>query len=278
MSDIVNRSVIKVIVCALVVGGVALGGPAVAAAHDEAGVLSRIVKSGEFRVGMSGSQPPFCVKSKSGELIGYEVELAKLLANAMGVELKIVEKPFGELLGALEAGEVDAVMSGMTMTPERNVRVAFVGPYMVSGKSILTTSTALAAIDEASDIDQSDVRLAALAGSTSQKFVERLIPKAKLTTTSDYDEGVKAVMEGKVDAMVADFPICALTMLRYPDAGLATLSRPLTIEPIGIALPPGDSLLVNMVTNYLGALEGTGLLELLEKKWFEDGSWLLQVP
>jgi polar amino acid transport system substrate-binding protein len=78
--------------------------------------------------------------------------------------------------------------------------------------------------------------------------------------------------------MVADFPICALTMLRYPDAGLATLSKPLTIEPIGIALPPGDSLLVNMVTNYLGALEGTGLLELLEKKWFEDGSWLLQVP
>jgi polar amino acid transport system substrate-binding protein len=269
---------IKTAACAVLATTMALGAPAVAAAHDEGGVLSRIVKSGEFRVGMSGSQPPFCVKSKSGELIGYEVELAKLLANAMGVELKIVEKPFGQLQGALEAGEVDAVMSGMTMTPERNVRFAFVGPYMVSGKSILTTSTALAAIDEASDIDQSDIKLAALAGSTSQKFVEKVIPKAKLTTTSDYDEGVKAVMDGTVDAMVADFPICALTMLRYPDAGLATLSQPLTIEPIGIALPPGDSLLVNMVTNYLGALEGTGLLELLEKKWFEDGSWLLQVP
>lgn len=278
MSGIANRSMIKGVVCALVVVGVALGGSAVAAAHDEAGVLSRIVKNGELRVGMSGNQPPFCVKSKSGELIGYEVDLAKLLANAMGVELKIVEKPFGQLLGALEAGEVDAVMSGMTMTPERNVRVAFVGPYMVSGKSILTTSAALAAIDEASDIDQADIRLAALAGSTSQKFVEKLIPKAKLTAIADYDEGVKAVMEGNVDAMVADFPICALTMLRYPDAGLATLSKPLTIEPIGIALPPGDSLLVNMVTNYLGALEGTGLLELLEKRWFEDGSWLLQVP
>ena len=278
MSGIANRAMIKGVVCALVVVGVALGGSAVAAAHDEAGVLSRIVKNGELRVGMSGNQPPFCVKSKSGELIGYEVDLAKLLANAMGVELKIVEKPFGQLLGALEAGEVDAVMSGMTMTPERNVRVAFVGPYMVSGKSILTTSAALAAIDEASDIDQADIRLAALAGSTSQKFVEKLIPKAKLTAIADYDEGVKAVMEGNVDAMVADFPICALTMLRYPDAGLATLSKPLTIEPIGIALPPGDSLLVNMVTNYLGALEGTGLLELLEKRWFEDGSWLLQVP
>jgi len=268
----------KVTVIALVAVASVLAGSVVAVAHEDAAALGRIVKSGQLRVGMSGTQPPFCVKSKSGELIGYEVDLAKLLANAMGVELKLVEKPFGELLTALEAGEVDAVMSGMTMTPERNVRVAFVGPYMVSGKSILTTSATLSAIDEASDIDQSDIRLAALAGSTSQKFVEKLIPKAKLTTTADYDEGVEAVMEGKVDAMVADFPICALTMLRYPDAGLATLGKPLTIEPIGIALPPGDSLLVNMVSNYLGALEATGLLEALEKKWFEDGSWLLQVP
>lgn len=278
MRSIATRSMFKVTVIALVAVASVLAGSVVAVAHEDAAALGRIVNSGQLRVGMSGTQPPFCVKSKSGELIGYEVDLAKLLANAMGVELKLVEKPFGELLTALAAGEVDAVMSGMTMTPERNVRVAFVGPYMVSGKSILTTSATLSAIDEASDIDQSDIRLAALAGSTSQKFVEKLIPKAKLTTTTDYDEGVKAVMEGKVDAMVADFPICALTMLRYPDAGLATLGKPLTIEPIGIALPPGDSLLVNMVSNYLGALEATGLLEALEKKWFEDGSWLLQVP
>ena len=52
----------------------------------------------------------------------------------------------------------------------------------------------------------------------------------------------------------------------------------MTIEPIGIALAPGDSLLVNMVTNYLGALEGIGLLDALEKKWFEDGGWLIQLP
>ncbi len=55
-------------------------------------------------------------------------------------------------------------------------------------------------------------------------------------------------------------------------------SEPMTIEPIGIALAPGDALLVNMVTNYLGALEGIGLLDALEKKWFEDGGWLIQLP
>ena len=52
----------------------------------------------------------------------------------------------------------------------------------------------------------------------------------------------------------------------------------MTIEPIGIALAPGDSLLINMVTNYLGTLQGLGLLDALEEKWFEDGGWLIQLP
>jgi polar amino acid transport system substrate-binding protein len=80
------------------------------------------------------------------------------------------------------------------------------------------------------------------------------------------------------DALVADFPICALSLRRYPNAGPATLREPLTIELIGIALAPGDSLLVNMVTNSFSALDGIGLLDALEKKWFKDGGWLIQLP
>jgi len=166
----------------------------------------------------------------------------------------------------------------MTMTPERNLKAAFVGPYVVSGKSILTKSSTLASIRQAEEIDQAQIKLAALAGSTSQRFVEKVLPKATLIATKDYDTAVKAVLDGSVDGMVADYEICALSMLRYPDAGLASLAEPLTIEPIGVALAPGDSLLLNMVENYLGALEAVGVFDELEKKWFEDGSWLIQVP
>ena len=81
-----------------------VGGPADIQAADNSPVLSRIVDSGTFRVGMSGTQPPFTVVSKSGSLIGYEVDLANLLANAMGVNVEFVQKPFGELLSALEKG------------------------------------------------------------------------------------------------------------------------------------------------------------------------------
>jgi ABC-type amino acid transport substrate-binding protein len=247
-------------------------------AADASPVLSRIIESGTFRVGMSGNQPPFSMISKDGELFGYEVELAKILANAMNVEVKFVKKPFAELLDALEKGEVDAVMSGMTMTPERNLRAAFVGPYIVSGKSILTKSATMAALEDAEEIDRSTIKITALKGSTSEKFVKRILEKTTYIGVDNYDEGVQMVLDGKADALVADFPICALTIMRHPDAGLVTLTEPMTIEPIGIALPPGDSLLLNMVTNYLGALDGVGLLDALEEKWFEDGSWLIQLP
>jgi len=240
--------------------------------------LARIVENDELRVGTSGAQPPFSLVSKSGELIGFDIDLANLIADAMGVEVTFVQKPFGQLLDALEKGEVDIIMSGMTMTPARNLRVAFVGPYMISGKSILTTSAALARIEAAGDVDQSQVKMAALKGSTSQDFVIDVWPRMQLTVTDDYDEAINLVREGKVGAMVADFPICALSVMRFPDDGFATLAQPLTLEPMGVAMPPNDPLFINMMENYLGALEGIGVLELLEEKWFQDGSWLIQMP
>jgi polar amino acid transport system substrate-binding protein len=255
-----------------------IGGAADVMAADSAPVLSRIVESGTLKVGMSGDQPPFNVVSKSGQLIGYEVDLANLLADAMGVKVEFVQKPFGELMGALEKGEIDAIMSGMTMTPKRNLKAAFVGPYIVSGKSILTKSATLAALKNAEEIDSAAIKIAALKGSTSEKFVQNVLEKTTYMPVDNYDTGVQMVIDGKADALVADFPICALSQMRFPDAGLATLNEPMTIEPIGIALAPGDSLLVNMVSNYLGALEGIGLLDALEKKWFEDGAWLIQLP
>jgi polar amino acid transport system substrate-binding protein len=239
--------------------------------------LDRIVKNGEIKIGMSGNQPPFAVKSKSGNLIGYEVDIATLLAQAMKVELKIEQMPFSELLPALKAGKVDAVMSGMTITPERNLEVAFIGPYTVSGKSILTRSPKLSEAQSASDINQPEVKLVTLGGSTSEAFVKGYLGNASLSLVDNYDQAVDMLLKDQVDALVADFPICAVTQLRYPEAKLASLNQPLTIEPIGMALPADDGLFLNLVQNYLNSLQLLGTLEVLQKKWFEEGGWLVQV-
>ena len=250
----------------------------VSQAQTDSPVLARIVKTGELRVGMSGDQPPLNFKNKSGTMAGLEVDLAKVLAELMGVKLQIVQKPFGELIGAVKSGDVDLVMSGMTITPERNMQVAFVGPYYVTGKSILTKSATLAKAKDASALNKPKATLVTLAGSTSQAFVEKLLPQAKLVTTKDYDGAVKLLLTGKADALVADQEICALTGLRNPKAGLMALSKPLTIEPIGIAVAPGDGLLLNFLENNLAALRVAGALDALRVHWIEQGDWVSELP
>ncbi len=251
--------------------------PSDAAAQDSP-ALDRIVETSTLRVGMSGSQPPFNMKARDGAPMGLEVDLANALAAAMKVELQIVEKPFADLIPALENGEVDLVMSGMTITAARSRDVSFVGPYVISGKSILTTSTALAAADEAEDLNESDIRLVTLANSTSETFVRRNLPEAQLATVASYDEAIAMLRANEAGALVADMPICLLTVMRYPNDGFATLNQPLTLEPIGIALPAGDTQLLNLVQNYMTALEGTGIMQGLRQNWLENGSWIAALP
>ncbi len=240
--------------------------------------LQRILESRELRVAMSGNQPPLNMTNKRGELFGLEVDLVEALAQSMGLDVRFVVRPFAELLPALERGEVDLVISGMTITPERNARVAFAGPYFISGKSVLTRSKKIANVETPASLNDPKRTYAALAGSTSEQFVKHTLPKAKLVTTLDYDSAVQMVIDDEVDALVADFPICEISMFRHPDADLSTLMTPFTVEPLGIALPAGDPLFVNLVENYLRTLENTGLLTQLKAKWFTRGAWVAELP
>jgi polar amino acid transport system substrate-binding protein len=241
-------------------------------------VLDRIQAKKELVVGTAASMPPLNMTTKDGQIVGMEVDLAHLFAGGMEVKLTLKPMHFNDLLSALGKGQADMVLSGMTITPQRNLKVAFAGPYFASGKSILTKKENVDSVDEISKINQPDKVLVALKGSTSQVFVERLLPKAKLQLADDYDQAVAMVRDNKVRAMVADYPICSVSVYRYPDGGLATLSKPISYEPIGVALPASDPLLVNWVQNVLNFLEKTGQLEAITQRWFRDTSWISRLP
>jgi polar amino acid transport system substrate-binding protein len=237
-------------------------------------VLDRIQQRGELIVGTMGNMPPLNMTSKDGEIFGLEPDLARMLAEAMDVKVKFVTKPFSELLPALQTGEVDMVLSGMTITPERNRKVAFIGPYFISGKAFLTKVKTIAYADEAQDANNPNTKLVALKGSTSQAFAEAFLDKTTLFTTGNYDEAVEMVLQDKVHAMIADYPICVVSVFRYPEAGLLSVVTQLTYEPIGIAIPPNDPLMMNWTRNTLNNLEGSGILDELKLKWFAEGDWL----
>jgi polar amino acid transport system substrate-binding protein len=241
-------------------------------------VIDRILSRGELVVGTAGSMPPLNMTTRSGEIIGLEPDLADYLAFSMGVKLRMEKLQFSELLDALKSEKVDMVLSSMAITPERNLGVAFAGPYFVSGKCVLTKIEALASVESASDINRANLTITALKGSTSQAFVERMVPTARLMTAPDYDTAVARVLDGEVDVMVSDYPICLVTHARNPDAGLVSVITRLTFEPIGIALPADDPLLLNFIDNILEGLAVTGRLTELEDRWFRDASWLEQLP
>ncbi len=241
-------------------------------------VIDRILQRGELVVGMAGNMPPLNMTTKEGDLIGYEVDLAQAMAAAMGVKAKMEIIPFGELLTALRTGKIDIILSNMTITPGRNLKVAFVGPYFTSGKAFLTKINTIALADEPEDIDAKKTRLVALKGSTSEAFVEKVLPGATLITAKDYDEAVEMVLQDKVHAMVADYPICVVSVFRYPNKGLLSVVTTLTYEPIGVGVPAGDPLLVNWVENFMGIAEKTGLLEELKRKWLLNADWLHRLP
>ena len=237
-------------------------------------VLDRIQKRGELVVGTMGNMPPLNMTSKDGEIFGLEPDLARLLAEAMDVKVKFVTKPFNELLPALQNGQVDMVLSGMTITPERNRKVAFIGPYFISGKAFLTKIKTIAYADEAADANNPNTKIVALKGSTSQAFAEAALDKTTLFTTGTYDEAVDMVLQDKAHAMIADYPICIVSVFRYPEAGLLSIVTQLTYEPIGIAIPANDPLMMNWTRNTLNNIEGSGILDELKLKWFAEGDWM----
>jgi polar amino acid transport system substrate-binding protein len=240
-------------------------------------VLATIVKNGEIRIGTSGNQPPYSMKSKTGELVGYEIDLANALATNMGVKLKLVQMPFSELMDALRSGKIDAIMSGMTITPERNLVALFAGPYNISGKSILTKSNKVDELSTDTSAGGKKYKIVCLKGSTSEEFVKTVMKKNQLIAVENYNDAVNMVINDQADAMVADRPICVISIMKYPGKDLVTTKDPLTVEPIGMALPSSDPQFLNLVTNYISTLQISGILAALEKKWFNDGSWMLNV-
>ena len=237
-------------------------------------VLDRIQKRGELIVGTMGNMPPLNMTAKDGEIFGLEPDLARMMANAMNVKVKFVIKPFPELLPALRAGEVDMVLSGMTITPKRNMEVAFVGPYFISGKAFLTKVKTIALAKKTAEVNSPNTKIVTLKDSTSQTFAETFLDKTTLFATGTYDEAVEMVLKDKVQAMIADYPICVVSVFRYPEAGLLSVVTPLTYEPIGIAIPANDPLLMNWTTNTLNSIEASGNLDELRLKWFAKGSWI----
>jgi len=238
----------------------------------------RVEHSGTIRVGMAGDYPPMNATTVDGRLIGLDADLAGALAAILQVKLELVQMPFGELLEAVRSGRVDIAISGITMTPQRNLKVAFAGPYYVARKAILGRPEVLVGIDKVGQLRGRNLRIAALEGGTSERMVRTQLPNSTHLFRKNQDDAVALVLSGEADVLIADDPVVRFALLRNPNANLSFVESRFTAEPIGIAISPDDPLFVNLIQNYLRNLEQIGVLTILRANWFEQSDWVQLLP
>lgn len=239
--------------------------------------INKVLKKGELAIGTSGDYPPFNMKTKDGKFVGYDMDLGTIIASGMGVKVKFVQVPFDRLLTELDKGGVDMVISAMSITSKRNLKHAFIGPYFISGQSMVTTKETAFKAESLADIDKADFTLAVPKGTTSEIAARTNLKNAKITVAKDMNEAIQLLLDGKVKAIFTDTATGFVTAYRYKDKNLVSTAQ-LTYEPFGIAIKGDDPLFINYIENVLGMLKGNGTLDIMIEKWFKDGSWLKDLP
>ncbi|GLS92461.1 hypothetical protein GCM10007916_35330 [Psychromonas marina] len=247
-------------------------------AHAANTTFERINKSGVLVVGMSGEQPPFNFVSNQETVIGYDVDLATALGKSLDVKVRIELMPFAELVKALQKHEIDVIISGFAFTKARSEELIFVGPYALSGKSLIINKNRLKEIQASTGLNHQSVHLMALENSTSKTLAEERLGKAKLTTIKHYEDAILALRAGKADGLVADLAVCELAVIRDTEKQLTTLKKPLAVEDISIAMNKNEPFLESSLSEKLYTLGESGELTTLHKKWFNDPGWLALLP
>ena len=121
--------------------------------------LNKILNKGELRVALEPGYMPFEMKDKKGRIIGYDVDIAKAMAKAMGVKLKIEETAFDGIIAGLLTNKYDIIISGMTITQQRNLKINFSDPYIVVGQTILLNKTYQNEVKVSKDLDNENIQL-----------------------------------------------------------------------------------------------------------------------
>lgn len=242
--------------------------------------LNKIVQRGELRVGMEPGYMPFEMKDKKGRIIGYDVDIAKNMAKAMGVKLKLVPTSWDGIIAGLLTNKYDIIMSGMTITQQRNLKVNFADPYVVVGQTILLRKELAGKIKSAKDLDKAEYSVVTKLGVTGEVATRKFFKKAKILTFETESDAATEVLNGRADAMVYDQPYNLLFMAGKGKGKLVHLDTPLTYEPLGWAIRKGDPDFMNWLNNYLRQIKGDKVVDFYEKtnkKWLQSSSWLKRI-
>lgn len=222
----------------------------------------------ELRVGISESYPPLAF-SKDGQPTGAEADLARAVGKTLGKKIVFVPMKFPDLVPSLEAGKVDVVMSGLSITDERKEKIQFVDPYLRVGQMALIRADDLGRSVDPNEIGAKDSRVGVKKGTTGEGWAKENLANATIVSFDTVDEGVAALKADKVDYFVHDAPTVWRLTGRFDtrDDDLAGIYRPLTKEYLAWAVQKGDDVRAAQMEEALVSLRKSGQLREILDLW-----------
>lgn len=234
--------------------------------------IDQVMRSGVLRVGMD-TFLPWAMKDKKGELVGFEIDVARRLASDMGVKVEFVPTKWAGIIPALLTGKFDVVIGGMGIQPKRALKVNFSIPYDYSGMAIVAHKEKAAGFASLEDFNKADVEIACKLGTTAVTAVKKYIPKAKLRLFDDEAQAYQELRNGNVHAVVGSAPRPAYEAIKYPKTMFLPLEKNFTKEPIGFAVRKGDFDTLTFFNNWITVVSHEGWLEERHHYWFGTKEW-----
>ncbi len=255
-------------------GGEPAAPPVVEAPTFEAGTtMAKLADAGTITIGTKFDQPLFGLKGPSGDPVGFDVEIGKIIAAALGIapdKIKWVETVSANREQFIENGTVDIVVATYTINDKRKEVISFAGPYYNAGQDILVLAGNPEGIKGPEDLAGKDV--CSVAGSTSEKNIAEY--GVNLITTDTYSNCLEPLRNGKVIAVTTDNVILA-GLADQNEGEFEVLSNPFTEEPYGIGLAHDDDAFRAFINDTLEASYADGAWK---AAWESTAGKVLKTP
>ena len=239
-------------------------------------VVETIKKRGALKVGMS-TFVPWAMRDKNGELVGFEIDVAKKVAADMDVDVEFVPTSWDGIIPALIAGKFDVIIGGMSVRPQRNLTINFTIPYAHSGMGIAANKAMAADMKWPDDYDSADVTFSCRRGATSCNDVDRLFPKATVRRFDDDVQAFQEVLNGNAHAVLSSYPKPVEWASGNPEHIFLPTTDNLSQGDEAFGLRKGDPDALNFFSNWILVNTTNGWLEERHHYWFKTRDWEGQV-
>ncbi len=225
--------------------------------------MQKLATKGEITIGVKFEVAPFGFKNpQTGEVEGFDIDVGKAVADALGVKPKYIEALSDNRIPFLRNGTADLILSTMTINAERAEEIDFSEPYFVATGRILVKKSDNS-INGVKDLAGKKVCTAL--GSTYEDTLKKQAPKATRRLVDGYSECLELIQNGAVDAVSTDDVI--LTGMIIQDDSLKLVGDPLTTEPYGAGIKKGDSAFQTFVSDVVAQFKADGRWEASYQKW-----------